>query len=217
MPIFECVRCNEMTYSAFPGAAGECAACGSERQRVVDGDFDEARRRHRTLRTGDHASLVYDDPTAVAPFCARFLTEGVNAGERVVAGLQDDLREAVSPLLPADVQVRVEWKDPRSIYGNFDADQVAAKYGALISSEERPTRILAGIDGESAEGVDPDEMARYETLSHAIITGNGATVVCLYDEDSLPPAFVDVSERRHGLLVEDGAVRRNERFEYQPT
>ncbi len=97
-----------------------------------------------------------------------------------------------------------------------EAERVAAKYDALIASEPRTTRILAGADAASVEEVTADEFARYEALSHAIITEHGATVVCLYDASSLPADFVDVSARRHPLAVEDGAVRRNERFEYQP-
>jgi hypothetical protein len=215
MPIFECSRCNEMTYSASMGAATACARCGSERQRVFDGGFDEARQTLRTLAPADHATLVYDDPATVAPFCARFLTEGARAGDRLVAGVQDDLREGVSALLAPEVEQTVEWDDPRSIYGDFDADRVAAKYDALIAGESRTTRILAGLDGESAEEVDADELARYEALAHAIITAHGATVVCAYDERSLPPEFMEVSARRHGLTVEEDGVRRNERFEYQ--
>ncbi len=216
MPIFECSRCNEMTYSASFGVFFACAGCGSERRRVVDGGFDEARRMQRPLAAGDHASLVYDDPATVAPFCARFLTDGVIAGERVVAGLQEDLSEAVAALVAPDVELMVEWRDPQAIYGDFDADRVAAMYDALIRAEARTTRILAGPDAASVEGVSADEFARYEALSHAIITEYGATVVCLYDASSLPDAFVEVSARRHPLAVDDGGARRNERFEYQP-
>jgi hypothetical protein len=33
----------------------------------------------------------------------------------------------------------------------------------------------------------------------------------------LPPEFIDVANRQHGLEIgEDGGVRRNESFEYQP-
>jgi len=215
MPIFECSRCNEMTYSASKGAATACASCGSKRQRVIDGDFDDARRSLRSLGAADHATLVYDHVAAVAPFCARFLGDGADAGERVVAGLQDDLREAVSDLLAADVEAMVEWEDPRAIYGDFDADRIAAMYDALIGAEPRTTRILAELDGESANGLDPDELSRYESMAHEIIISHGATVVCVYDERSLPPEFLDVSARRHGLSVEASGVRRNERFEYQ--
>ena len=216
MPIFECSRCNEMTYSASKGAVTACASCGSERQRVIDGDFDEARRSDRTLGAADHATLVYDEVATVASFCARFLSDGADTGERVVAGLQVDLREAVSAQLAPEVEAIVEWEDPRSIYGDFDADRIAAMYDGLIGAEPRTTRILAELDGESAKGLDPDELARYESLAHEIIISRGATVVCVYDERSLPAEFLEVSARRHGLSVEEGGVRRNERFEYQP-
>ena len=82
--------------------------------------------------------------------------------------------------------------------------------------DERTTRILAGLDAETAKSVDPAEFARYEAKAHEIITSHGATVVCLYDERALPPAFLEVSSLRHGLTVEGGAARRNERFEYEP-
>jgi MEDS: MEthanogen/methylotroph, DcmR Sensory domain len=216
MPIFECPRCNEMTYSASGGAVAPCPSCGSERHRVIEGDFDEARRGLRTLGEADHAMLVYDQASAIAPFCARFLTDGVNAGERVVAGVQDDLREAICAVLSPDVELAVEWDDPQSLYGDFDPDRVAATYEALVSGEEGPTRILAGLDGESAKTVDRAELERYETLAHGIVTDHGATVVCLYDAGALPPGFLAVSASCHGLTIEDGAVRRNERFEYQP-
>jgi hypothetical protein len=171
----------------------------------------------RPLDEGDHAALVYDDPGAAAPFCARYLTDGVRAGERVVAGLQSDLREAVCGLLESDVELAVGWQTPASIYADFDADRVAAAYEKLISNEPRTTRILAGLDRDCAAGVAPEELSRYEAKAQSIITGHGATVVCVYDASSLPSEHVEVSALRHGLAVEeDGAVRRNERFEYQP-
>lgn len=217
MPIFECARCNEMTYSAFAGVQVVCERCGSERQRVLDGDFEDARASRRAIGPGDHAMLIYEDPSAVAQFCARYLTDGVNGGERVVASLSDELREAVCALLGPDVELTVEWEHPRSLYGDFDPDRVAAKYDALIAAESRTTRIMAGLDAESAEGIETGELVRIEELAHAIITSRGARLVCVFDRAALPPDFVDVGARRHGLTIEDGgAVRRNERFEYQP-
>lgn len=216
MPTFECTRCNEMTYSASAGAIAACPRCGSERQRVIEGGFDEARRSLRPLGESDHATLVYDDAAAIAPFCARFLTDGVKAGERVIAGVEDHLREAICALLGPDAELTVEWQDPRSLYVDFDAARVAATYEALIGSEERTTRILAGLDSESAQSVDREQWDQYETLAHEIATDHGATVVCLYDTGVLPPDLLDVGACRHGLTVEHGAARRNERFEYQP-
>jgi hypothetical protein len=216
MPIFECARCNEMTYSASVGAVTACESCGSEHQRVIEGDFDQARRRIRPLGPGDHATMVYDDPATVAPFCARFVTDGVHAGDRVVTGLQPDLREAVAALLEPEVELAVDWEPPTSIYGDFDPDRVAATYEELIENEGRTTRLLAGLDEECAEGVSPDELARYEAKAHEIMIRHGAIAVCAYDARSLPAAFLEVTGRYHGLEVgEDGGVRRNEHFVYE--
>jgi hypothetical protein len=204
-----------MTYSASGGVGGPCGNCGSHRRRVVDGYFDQARRAPRELAEGDHAALIYDDPAIVAPFCARFVADGVSAGERVVACIRDDLREAVSELLGSEVTPAVEWQPPVSIPGDFDPEGQAADYEALITADARPARILAGP--EPASGVDADDFSRFEAMAHGIIADRGATVVCVYHGSSVPARFLDVAERCHSLLVQDGgAVRRNERFEYQP-
>jgi hypothetical protein len=216
MPIFECSRCNEMTYSSAADAAGACARCGSERHRLLTGSFGEARGSARELGGADHATLVYDDPSQIAPFCCRFLTEGVDAGEHVVAGLQQDVRARVTALLAPDVELAIDWREPSELYGDFDAERVAETYEAMIAGEERPTRLLAGVDRRCVEGVTAEDLDRYEAAAHRIITGHGATVVCLYDMRVLPEEFLAISARRHTLSVQDGAVRRNERFEYEP-
>lgn len=216
MPIFECSRCNDLTYSSSADAAGTCARCGSDRRRVLEGGFAEARQSPRSIGAGDHAAFVFDDPEAVAPFCARFLTEGIDRGERVMAGIPDDLRRAVSALLAPDIQALVEWQEPQEIYRDFDADRVAAMYDDLIGSEPRTTRILAGLCRECAEGISPEEFDRYEAAAHAIVTGHGAIALCMYDTRALPPALLPTAARRHTLMVEDGELRRSEQFEYQP-
>jgi len=205
-----------MTYSASSGATGACANCGSDRLRVIEGYFDQARHRPRSLAAGDHAALIYDDPATVAPFCARFLTEGASASERVVAAIPDDLREAVSALVAADVESAVEWQGPVSFDGDFDARQAAARYEALITAEPGATRVLAAPDSESVADIDAHAFGRFEAIAHAAITDHGATVVCAYDTRTVPTSYIPMSERRHGLVVEHGgAVRRNDRFEYE--
>ena len=216
MPIFECSRCNDLTYSSSVGASGPCARCGSEHHRILDGGFGEARESTRSLAEADHATLVYDDPAQPAPFCAHFLTEGVDAGERVFATLTDDLRRAVSPLLAPDAKALIDWRDPREIYGDFDADRVAAMYDELIASEPRTTRILAALDSNCVEGISVSEFDRYEAMAHRIVNARAATAVCLYDTRALPGAFLAVAARRHTLSVRDGAARRNDQFEYEP-
>src|SRR5688572_12782361 len=145
MPVFECSRCNDMTYSAFTGVTHTCAHCGSATFRVIEGAFDQARAATRDLAPGDHSALMYDDERAVAPFCARFLTEGIDAGERVVAALPGALDEDVRALLAPDVSVLIEWHTPAELYGDFDAERVASMYDEMIARDSRASRILAGL------------------------------------------------------------------------
>lgn len=194
-----------------------CGNCGNERQRVIDGYFDEARRAHRPLDAGDHALLVCEhDDVAVTSFCAQFLAEGVQRGERAVAALPAELRESVQAELSTDIESAVEWDEPSAFYGDFQPDRVASTYEGLLVEEPRTTRILAGLDRECADGVDPAALAQYEAIGHEIIARFGANVLCVYDSGSLRQELIDVAVRGHGLAVENGAVRRNERFEYQP-
>jgi hypothetical protein len=216
MPIFECSRCNEMTYSAYSGVPHACAACGNGTMRVIDGAFDEARAASRDLAAGDHAFLVYEGAGAgeVAEFCARFIGEGIAAAERVVAALPGELDGNVRALLTDEVSGAVDWHDAADIYGDFDPDRVAETYESLIEAEERPVRLIAGPPG--VETMTPEELDRYERLAHAIVNDRGAVALCLFDTTVIPPEFIEIASRRHGLTVTDGTVRRNERFEYAP-
>ncbi len=216
MAIFECSRCNEPTHARSADSVAPCPRCGFERHRVAPAEPGGSLETPRELALGDHASLVYHDPSMIALFCARYLTEGIDRGERVMAALIADLRETVVPLLAPDVNVLIEWADPYAIYGDFDADRVAGMYDALIGAEPRTVRILAAVDHVCAEDVDPSETDRYEQLAHAIVTEHGATAVCLYDSRGLGEEFLAAARTRHALRVVDGVPRRNEAFEYQP-
>ena len=216
MPVFECARCNELTYSASVDSAQPCPCCAETRHRVLDGGFASARELPRDLSPGDHATLVYEDPESVAPFCARYITDGLEKGERVLAVSPRDLRAAIGRRLPPGAEDQVEWPDPLAIYGDFDSDRVAAMYEALIDAEPRCMRILAVFTQLCAAGVEPAEWDRYECRAHEIVARYGATALCTYDIRGLAPEFLETAHRRHGLAVQEGSPRRNELFEYQP-
>ena len=214
MPIFECSRCNEMTYSAYSGVPHACASCGNGTMRVIEGAFDEARAAPRELARGDHAYLAYDDAADVAEFCARYIGEGIAAGESVVAAFPGALGAKVRALLTAEVAGAVDWRATGDIYDDFDAERIAETYDAIIAGEERPVRLIAGPD--SAETITLDEFDRYERLAHAIVCDRGAVAVCLFDATLVPAELIELASRRHGLAVSGGTVRRNELFEYEP-
>lgn len=212
MPIFECKRCNELSYSAAPDYAGACRRCGSESRRTLYASDPAGARR--ALEPCDHVALVYEDPALVAFFCARYLTAGIDNGERVLATAPDDLRAAIEPLVPADVNVLVEWRHPREVYGDFDRGRVAAMYDRLIAGEPRRVRILGVVERECADGTDPAELDRYEAQAHEIMNRHGALALCLYDARVLGEDYLQAAARRHPLTIVDGEVRRNDAFEY---
>jgi hypothetical protein len=214
MPIFECSRCNEMTYSAYSGVPHACASCGNGTLRVIEGAFDEARAAPRELAPGDHAYLAYDGAEEAAEFCARYIGEGIARGERVMAAFPGELDAHVRGLLTDEVANAVDWRDTADIYGDFDADRIAESYEAIIAAEDRPVRLIAGPD--SAETITLDEFDRYERLAHSIVCDRGAVAVCLFDATLLPAELIELASRRHGLTVLGGIVRRNELFEYEP-
>ena len=183
---------------------------------MLGASFGDARDKARDLAPGDHASLTFDDPEVVAPFFARYLTEGLDRGQRVMAVVSDDVRRATEQLLAPDVRVLVEWTDNIEIYGDFDPDRVAAMYDALIGAEPRVMRILAVFDRACAASTTAEELERYEARAHDILNRHGAIGMCTFDTRGLDPRYLTTGARGHGLCVLDGAIRRNDLFEYQP-
>lgn len=203
-----------MAYSAYAGVPHACARCGNPTLRVIDGAFDEARSAARELAPGDHALLAYDEPDAVSGFCARFLAEGVAAGDCVLAALPGELDGKVRSLLTDQVADAVDWHDSAAIYDDFDADRIANTYDEILEAEERPVRLLAGPN--SADTMTLDELDRLERLAHEIVIDRAAVAVCLFDSKLIPADLIEVASRRHTLSVSSGAVHRNEQFEYAP-
>lgn len=203
-----------MAYSAYGGVPHACGRCGNATLRIIDGAFDQARRAERDLAPGDHAMLAYDDSDEVAGFCSRFLEEGVGLGDRVVAAIPGDLGGKVRALLSDDVADSVDWHETRTIYGDYDADRIAGLYDEIIDGEDRVVRILSGPD--RSDTMTLEELDRCERLAHEVVIDRGAIAVCLFDSGLMPPEFMDLAARRHTLAVAEGAVRRNEQFEYAP-
>ena len=203
-----------MAYSAYAGVPHACARCGNETLRVIDGAFDEARSAARELAPGDHALLAYEESDDVAGFCARFLAEGVAAGDRVMAALPGDLDAKVRSLLTDQVADGVDWHETAAIYGDFDADRITKMYDEIIEAEERPVRLIAGPD--RPDTMTRDELDRYERLAHELVLDHAAIALCLFDSSLIPADLIEVASRRHTLAVSAGAVHRNEQFEYAP-
>lgn len=217
MPVFECARCNNLTYSASRFADLSCDRCGAARHRALDQafSFDEARTAPRTLSPGDHCCVPFDQPEQVAALCARILRAGVEAGARVFAHPPQRVADAIRSHLSEDEAGSVEWIDSAALYGDgFDPDRIVAAYRSLAASERRPVWVLGGPATSPRSFTTLDAFRRFERLITDGVEDTGMVVVCLYDRALHGPDFLAVGEETHALAAEGDDVRRNERFAY---
>jgi hypothetical protein len=216
MPVYECARCNNLTYSASRFTSIECDLCGGTRHRALEHafSFEEARDEPRRLTPGDHVCVTFDTPDDVAPLCAHIIRSGLAENARVIAYPQDALATAITAILePAEADA-VEWQPADSIYGpGFDPDDVIEHFRLLAASEDRPLYIVGGSQRPFAELCDDAAFRRFEQGATEAAIDLGMVVVCLYERELQRGAHLDAGEETHPLASEDGApVKRNERF-----
>jgi hypothetical protein len=217
MPVFECVRCNNLTYSASRFASIDCDQCGAARHRALDHafSFDEARSAPRTLGDGDHCCVPFDTPEDVAPLCAEIVRAGLAEGARVMAHPPGGLRRAIEDELEADEAAAVEWADPAGLYDDgFDPDGTVAAFRQIAEAEPRPLWVLGGPAVSPSTFTTLEDFRRFERLITEGSVDTGMVVVCLYDRAVQDPEFVAAGEETHPLAGEGDAIRRNERFAY---
>ena len=215
MPVFECSRCNNLTYSASRFATIACDVCGGERHRSLDHafSFDEAREEPRDLRPGDHCCATFEAPEELAPLCLHVIRAGIAEGARVFAYPQAALAEVLRAGLSAEEVAAVEWGASDSVYGpGFDADEVIARFRAIAEAEERPVYVIGGSETPLSELADAEEFRRFERLATEAAVDLEMLVVCTYDRSLPHPEHLDAGAETHPLMTTGGPVKRNERF-----
>lgn len=215
MPVYECARCNNLTYSASRFASIECDVCGGSRHRGLEHafSFDDARDEPRELAAGDHCCAAFDDPADVAPLCAHVIRAGVQAGARILTWPQAELRELIVAALEPSEAEAVEWMEAAEVYGDpFDADAVVTRFRRLAEGEPRPVYVVGGFDSALEDRTTVEEYRRFEHLATAAAVDTGMLVICLFDRRLHGEEFHGSGEETHPLASEGGAVKRNERF-----
>jgi len=215
MPIFECSRCNTLSYSASRFASIACDACGGMHFRAFDdvASFGDVRAEPRRLTRGDHCCVPYDAPEDAAPLCARIVRDQLAAGSRVMAWPVPDLRDEIAAALAPDEDASVEWLDPAGVYGPpFDPEGIVAHFSGLAAQEHRTVVVVGGPGRPLPEIATVDAFCRFERLVTERALETGMVVACLYDRRLHPPAHLACGDETHTLTIEGGTVRRNERF-----
>jgi MEDS: MEthanogen/methylotroph, DcmR Sensory domain len=217
MPVFECSRCNNLTYSASRFALLVCDVCGSNRQRILEHAFSfaEAREEPRELGPGDHCCLTYGTTDEAVPHCLRFIRDGIAAGARVFSHVPDALEPAIRESLRPDEDELVDWGPAEEIYGlDFDPDGVVARFVAAAETEPRTVYVLGGPARPLETIVSADGYRRYERLATEATTATGMVVLCLLDRSRHATEHLSGCDETHPLAVAGDGIRRNERFVY---
>lgn len=215
MPIFECSRCNTLSYSASRFASIACDSCGGMHFRAFDdvSSFGDVRVEPRRLAPGDHCCVPYDAPRDVAPLCARIVRDQLAAGSRVMAWPVPDLRDAIAASLAPDESAAVEWLDPLEVYGPpFDGEAIVEHFSGLAAREDRTMVVIGGPGRPLPEIATAEEYDAFERLVTERALETGMVVACLYDRRLHPAAHLACGDETHTLTTEHGAVHRNERF-----
>ena len=149
MPIFECSRCNDLTYSSSTTNAAPCPACGAERKRLVHDamSFAEAKQVPRATSYGDHSSAIFDEFEQVAPIAAQFVDQASLAGGLVMAAVPDELEHLIQERLHPEDQTGIFWEPPSDTYGPTFAPQEAIdRFVEIAKTETRPVFVLGCAD-----------------------------------------------------------------------
>jgi hypothetical protein len=219
MPVFECSRCNELSYSSSRTNVAPCAECGAERKRLVDdaGSFAEAKTLPRAVSYGDHSIAVFDDFEQVAPIAVQFIDQAVLSGGLVMVAVPQELEDLIHERMHPDDEAGVFWEPPSDTYGpTFSPDEVVARFEEIAETEERPVFVLGCADEPIQNFTSREGWVDYERRAHEIAVEYGMTVLCLYDVRLHDDTMLRAGLAAHGLKVTDGELRRNEAFDYEP-
>jgi hypothetical protein len=211
VPLFECSRCNALTYSSA-SLIRPCAECGAERWRVLpETSFAAAEASARRLEPGDHCAVTFgEDVQDAATICTAVIAEACSRGDLVLCHMPERLRAAVQ--CPAD---GVSWLEAADMYPDpFDPDAVVAAHERSIRSAGRPVWFLSGPTCPIEDIVAADEWRRYERMVHEVLHQTESVAVCLLDTTLNDDAMLDVFRATHPLLAAGEHVHRNPAFAY---
>ena len=220
VPVFECSRCNEMTYSSSKTNAAPCPGCGVERKRVVvdAASFSEAKQLPRGVSYGDHSIAIFDDFGQVAALTTSFIRAGLQDDALVMVAVPEQLDELLLEELTPDEARAIAWEPPSDTYGPlFNPEEVIDRFRQIAILEGRPVFVVGCAEEPIQDFTSLPDWLRYERLAHETAVDYGMTVLCLYDARLHDPRMLEAGLKTHGLSADDeGRLLRNEAFDYEP-
>ena len=153
-------------------------------------------------RTFRHVGFFYRTEDEYAATVARFLRDGLAAGEPVFAAIPPARIALVRDALGADAP-RVEFADMTEMGRNpaWIIPRVLAFTGQHAG---RRVRYVGEPAWAARTAAELREATRHEALINLAFAGTDADILCPYDTAGLPPAIITDAMRTHPLFLSDG-------------
>lgn len=221
MPVFECSRCNHLSYSSATTNVGRCEECAATRKRVIQDatTFAQAKEVPRAASFGDHSLAVFDDFEDVAALAAEFVREGKAAGALVVVAVAQGLEDLLLERLDGTEQYGLAWEPPTDMYGPlFWGPDIIDRFRRITDEEDRPVFVIGCPDQPIQTFTSLEGWLEYERMAHELAVERGMNVLCLYDARIHDERMLRAGLETHSLHADphDGAFRRNALFDYEP-
>jgi transcriptional regulator with XRE-family HTH domain len=160
-----------------------------------------------TSKLFEHRILMYGSDEEFAEAAMPFFDEGIEQSHCLLAVATEAkiglLRDALD-----DRSGHVEFADWADWYRS---PQLAMRrYGAFVAQKHEEgaawIRVMAEAAWTDHPDVDMDAWARYESLVNLAFASSPATIICTYDERSLPMDVVTEARRTHPEITQGGEV-----------
>lgn len=151
-----------------------------------------------------HRALIYDSEERFLAGSVPFLTEGIDAGERVLAVTTPENIAALEVAL-GDRAREVEFRESAAWY-RAPAHALLAYERYLASADRQPVRVLGEPYFETLTPASMREWTRYEALINVEFARAPIAFLCPYDARATPEAVLADVRRTHPELDDAGAV-----------
>ncbi|MFD3840425.1 anti-sigma factor RsbA family regulatory protein [Streptomyces sp. NPDC058642] len=151
-----------------------------------------------------HQALRYGSDTEFLAGTAGFVTEGLDAGDAVLAVVSAHNITLLAETL-GDRSGEVEFVDARDWYDY--PSRTLGRYHAYCDRQGtgRRVRVVGEPVWAGRDAFETREWMRYESLLNVAFAGTGHRILCPYDTHTLPAGIVRTAARTHPELT-DGAA-----------
>jgi transcriptional regulator with XRE-family HTH domain len=149
-----------------------------------------------------HGLLIYGSDEELAGSATRFLAEGIERSERLLAVMAEQQLELLHDALGDDARF-VEFREASDWYRS--PSEATNGYRRLVNerfeSAGQWTRIVGELALAGRSKAEVEAWTRYESMINLALASSPATILCVYDTRSLPAEVIADARRTHPELT----------------